>query len=707
MVLSIGLIVKNEEKYLEKCLTALKPILESIDSELIIADTGSTDNTVEIAKKFTDNVFHFEWINDFAAARNSTLERARGEWYMFIDADEILQDCADIISFFKSGEYKKYGSATYVIRSYSDTRDSEKYADNRNHRLTVRNPEVRFINPVHEALSVIITPCKNLELIADHYGYAYYDAGEVNELGRKKTSRNLEILMRELETDKSSGKVRDALYDQIADCYHVLGEPEKALEYVNMDFENTDPHSMRMIGYYVHKFTLLQYLKRYEDLLELGKEYFSENNPAHTRTLANDCYAYFSIGMAHRRLGSNSSAIPCFLKCFELYEKYSRGELNTPDLLMCTFRMSFPVIKTCYELFYTMCVSERNYDAVNRANKLFPLSECLSDREYMLTHLMLRVEIMEHTSYSKLADLYYKLDDYNRKQLVRIMRWQFFKSDKHDAIVKKFGELVRGDQHLEDTIGIFRGFFVKKDLTPERIGEYIGKYSASENEDIWCVMMLAGYDITPYITAPDFDAERCTRAVYLNYVSGAGAAELFASYDINAVSKEGLEKAASVYGFAMFGALQNNADVSPLFEKFGQIGLHWYNEFPEAETIPGDVRAAMMVSSIAAARRNGDYKRCVSEMRDLAAACPTLAPIINAYGEMIRGEMNTAAPAVSPEFAQLAAQVKQNIRVMIDGGDLSDAESTLAELEQLCPSDPEIEKLKDEIYALKAKGVQQ
>ena len=78
MQLSIGMIVKNEEKYLDRCLAAIQPILDSIISELIIADTGSTDSTVEIAKKYTDNVFHFEWINDFAASINSTLDRAKG-----------------------------------------------------------------------------------------------------------------------------------------------------------------------------------------------------------------------------------------------------------------------------------------------------------------------------------------------------------------------------------------------------------------------------------------------------------------------------------------------------------------------------------------------------------------------------------------------------------------------------------------------------
>jgi len=706
MVLSIGMIVKNEEKYLEQCLTALKPILESIDSELIIADTGSTDNTVEIAKKFTDNVYHFEWIDDFAAARNSTLERAQGEWYMFIDADEILQDCTDVIRFFKSKEYKRFASATLLVRSYGDSQDPQKYLDLRGGRLTVRKKGVKFVNAVHECLSPLGTPSKNLDLIADHYGYIFYDNGKPNEFARQKTERNLKILLGELAEQETDNNIRPTIYNQIADCYAITGFPEKALEYVDKGFENVDPHDPAIIVYYNQKFALLLWLKRFEEIIVLSEKYFSKENPVRKTQLATDCYVYGVCGVAYYSLNNHSSAIPNFLKCFELYEAYRQGLLNTPDLLMAPLRANIPFIKNSYELFYSLCISECNYDAANKANNFFPISECLSDRKYMLMHLLVRTVIMEHIGYSKLADLYYKLDDYNRKQLIHIMRWQFFRTknvDKHDSIVKKFGELVRGDRHLEDTIGIFRSYFVKKDLTPERIGEYIRKYSASENEDIWCVMMLGGYDITPYITAPDFDAERCTRGVYLNYVSGAAAAELFASYDINAVSKEGLEKAASVYSFAMFIALQKKIDILCLFEKFGQIGLHWYNEFPESETIPGDIRVAIMVSSIVAARRNGDYKRCVSEMRNLAAACSPFAPIINEYGEVIRSEMNTPAPAVSSEFAQLAAQVKSNIRVMIDGGNLTEAESTLAELEQLCPSDPEIEKLKDEIYALKVK----
>lgn len=154
MLLSIGMIVKNEERYLERCLTALQPVLKAIDSELIIADTGSTDRTVEIAEKFTDNVFHFEWINDFAAARNFTLEKAQGEWFMFIDADEIVHDCTNLINFFKTGYYKNVDAMSVVQRSFTEDNTTSLYSEVRVIRLAKRTPELKLINPIHEILDL-------------------------------------------------------------------------------------------------------------------------------------------------------------------------------------------------------------------------------------------------------------------------------------------------------------------------------------------------------------------------------------------------------------------------------------------------------------------------------------------------------------------------------------------------------------------------
>ena len=118
MKLSIGMIIKNEEKYLDKCLSALTPILNKVDSELIIVDTGSTDSSVEIARKYTDKVYFFQWCDDFAAARNETLKHATGEWYMYLDADEILQNPSGIIDFFNTNDY--YGVCYIKIRVRSN-----------------------------------------------------------------------------------------------------------------------------------------------------------------------------------------------------------------------------------------------------------------------------------------------------------------------------------------------------------------------------------------------------------------------------------------------------------------------------------------------------------------------------------------------------------------------------------------------------------
>lgn len=84
-MISAVLIVKNEEALLGKCLDTLKGI-----DELIIVDTGSEDKTVEIAKKYTDKIYHFKWVDSFCKARNFANSKATGDFILVIDADEQL-----------------------------------------------------------------------------------------------------------------------------------------------------------------------------------------------------------------------------------------------------------------------------------------------------------------------------------------------------------------------------------------------------------------------------------------------------------------------------------------------------------------------------------------------------------------------------------------------------------------------------------------
>lgn len=87
MKISACLIVKNEKDHIKDVLSSLAGF-----DEIIVCDTGSQDNTVELAREFTDKVFtDYEWQDDFAAARNHALEKCTGDWVLSIDGDEVLE----------------------------------------------------------------------------------------------------------------------------------------------------------------------------------------------------------------------------------------------------------------------------------------------------------------------------------------------------------------------------------------------------------------------------------------------------------------------------------------------------------------------------------------------------------------------------------------------------------------------------------------
>jgi cellulose synthase/poly-beta-1,6-N-acetylglucosamine synthase-like glycosyltransferase len=84
--ISVCMIVKNEEKSLDNCLKSIKDIAD----EIIIVDTGSTDRTVEAAKRYTDKIYFHPWEDSFSKARNQVLAYAACDWIFQIDADEVL-----------------------------------------------------------------------------------------------------------------------------------------------------------------------------------------------------------------------------------------------------------------------------------------------------------------------------------------------------------------------------------------------------------------------------------------------------------------------------------------------------------------------------------------------------------------------------------------------------------------------------------------
>ncbi|MDR0197667.1 MAG: glycosyltransferase family 2 protein [Oscillospiraceae bacterium] len=226
LTLSVGMIVKNEEKHLEKCLAALKPLLDAVPSELVVVDTGSEDRTVEIARAFTERVEHFDWVNDFSAARNFCLSKCSGEWFMFLDGDDILDaDLSDIIGFFTNeGERSRYNTATYCTRDYLKP-DGSAWTVFAQSRVIKRFNGLRFQGAIHEHFAAFPEPTRRLKTISHHWGYAY----ETEEQKQAKYQRNLTISLRELKKKPNDLRLRMSIANII--------EPEERSDFIGKSVE--------------------------------------------------------------------------------------------------------------------------------------------------------------------------------------------------------------------------------------------------------------------------------------------------------------------------------------------------------------------------------------------------------------------------------------------------------------------------------------
>ena len=199
-LLSIGMIVKNEERCLEKCLKALEPLRQAIPCELVIADTGSTDKTKEIAKKYADILFDFTWINDFSAARNTVMNKATGKWFLTLDADEYLTDNIDeLVAFLTGPTAQTRVIASIVVRNYFSASMDSNYSDSHLVRLVRMDTNRRYSGRIHESLPYTTEEeiYTLTQTIFDHDGYAPISA----EFSKNKEERNLNLLEEELKKD--------------------------------------------------------------------------------------------------------------------------------------------------------------------------------------------------------------------------------------------------------------------------------------------------------------------------------------------------------------------------------------------------------------------------------------------------------------------------------------------------------------------------
>lgn len=262
--ISICIIAKNEEKHIEECCKRLKPY----GFEIVLVDTGSTDKTVELAKRYTDSIFHFKWCNDFSAAKNYAMEKASHDWILSIDCDEYIESI-DLSALAALMESQSTAAGRILIRNRFTENGQTAYEQVRVSRFVNRRC-YHFEGAVHEQLVPIGAPDGNFSPVKYVYDapitvlHVGYDGSE--EEMRNKSKRNITLLEQELETQGEDPYI----YYQLGQSYRKIHDYEKAFYYfdlgLSMDVDPALDYVQTMVESY--GYTLLD-LKRNQDALNL------------------------------------------------------------------------------------------------------------------------------------------------------------------------------------------------------------------------------------------------------------------------------------------------------------------------------------------------------------------------------------------------------------------------------------------------------
>lgn len=261
ITVSLCMIVKNEEKVLGRCLDSIAGLVE----EIIIMDTGSTDCTKSVASRYTGRIFDFQWIDDFAAARNAAFSKARMDYILWLDADDLLE----------AGEREKFAALKKNLDPAVDSvtmdyhlafdEDGNVSFSVRRSRLVKRANNFRWVGAVHEYLEVWGRAFHSD--VAVVHKSLHHDSDRNLKIYEKRLSRGEEFSPRDLyyfanelldhrlygraaafyEQFLSGGRgwVEDNISScgKLADCYHQLGDHEGALGAVLRSFRYGSPRA--------------------------------------------------------------------------------------------------------------------------------------------------------------------------------------------------------------------------------------------------------------------------------------------------------------------------------------------------------------------------------------------------------------------------------------------------------------------------------
>lgn len=348
-MISLCMIIKDEEETLEKCLKSVKNLVD----EIVIVDTGSKDKSKEIAFKYTDKVYDFKWSNDFSAARNFSISKALNEWILILDADEIISNFNKIELEEFCFDNSQCVGRIKIVNHFKDKFGDKKFTTN------VR----RFFNKnyffysgiIHEQVTSKLGNefiVKDLDVVINHIGYS-----EEMLIKKDKVNRNIDILNQAINSNKSD----PYLYYQLGKSYFIDKNYINAYENFKVSLKISDniknEYMEDLIECYGYSMVNLE---KFAEALSLYK---------YEKYYCNSADYIFLLALVEMNNGNFTKAVELFINC----TKCKEGKIDGVNSFLALYNVG--VIFECLSLkeeavfYYEKC---GNYEpALERLSLIF------------------------------------------------------------------------------------------------------------------------------------------------------------------------------------------------------------------------------------------------------------------------------------------------------------------------------------------------
>ncbi|SKB67137.1 Glycosyl transferase family 2 [Acetoanaerobium noterae] len=479
--LSICMMVKNEEIHIERCLESIKPIVDRTDVELIIVDTGSTDKTVSICKKYTDEVYFKEWFDDFSGMRNITISYATGEWIFILDADETMEKYDELEKFLDSEPNETLKNKTYSItgKNYTNLNNHDSYSIFPTMRLFRNDGNFRYEGTVHNQPR-FSPPVGKLDIIIGHYGYVVND----KEIMDRKFNRTVALLEKELKSDPNNLYY---LY-QLAVSYNMHGEVRKSYEIsskIYNQFKKLD-RDRQLMGFSVitNHLSNCMTLNRYNELIEASKLAIN---------IRKDYIdGFYSLGRGYERLGNYSYAEKYYEKYLELCKNYEKLAISK-DHSIALYRNNITDNMNVKLFLVTLYLDTEKYD------KALLYLETL---KYNISTIKLYISIfIKLKNYSEIFNLYEKIKDSDTEIISYFIT--YLENEILDLDFNEKKSIYNYFLNNDDEYSIYSNFMITDDLEVEKkcnLAKRIIDVKDRNNNDILVVplsylMLIKGFDL--------------------------------------------------------------------------------------------------------------------------------------------------------------------------------------------------------------------